>query len=92
MIDVVNFADLKGKLKPNEQFLYEIERDQYELIKNLIAERKKKKLTQKDIAQITGMSQQAVSRIEQYDVKPSLINLLKYIKAIGLNINSIFNN
>lgn len=90
MEDIINFEELKKEFNNKEKFLYDIECEQYELIENLIKERKKKGLTQKDIAQKTGMTQQTVSRIEQYDVKPSLLNLLKYLKAVDLSINSIF--
>ena len=72
-------------------FLYDVEDIEFRLIENLITERKKKKLTQQEISKITGMSQQAISRIEKYGNKPSLKNLIKYIKALDIDINVIFN-
>lgn len=70
-------------------FSHMIEEDNYKLIENLIKIRKSKNITQKDISNITGMSQQAVSRIEKYGHCPSLINFLKYIRVLGININDI---
>lgn len=72
-------------------FLYDVEDIEFRLIENLVTERKKKKLTQQEISKITGMSQQAISRIEKYGNKPSLKNLIKYIKALDIDINVIFN-
>ncbi|MGN9163471.1 helix-turn-helix domain-containing protein [Clostridium sulfidigenes] len=72
------------------KFLYEVEDMEFQLIENLVRERKRRSITQKEIAERTGLSQQAVSRIEKYGNKPSLNNLLKYMYAIGININDLF--
>lgn len=72
------------------KFLYEVEDIEFRLIENLVKERKKRSITQKEVAEMTGLSQQAVSRIEKYGNKPSLNNLLKYMYAIGININDLF--
>ena len=82
--EFVNFNDEK------EKFLYEVEEEQFKLIQNLIKKRKEKNMTQKDIANMTGLSQQAVSRIEKYGNTPSMVNLIKYLRALDLDINSIF--
>lgn len=47
-------------------------------------------MTQRDIANKIGLSQQAVSRIEKYGNAPSITNLIKYLRALDLDINSIF--
>lgn len=73
-----------------EKFIYDTANMEYNLIRNLVIERKRKNLTQKDISNITGLSQQAVSRMERFGNKPSLFNLLKYLKALNLDINTIF--
>lgn len=92
MLEKMNFDSKIKEMDPMSKFLYEVEDIEYRLIENLIAERKRKNLTQLDISKITGMSQQAISRIEKYGNRPSLTNLLKYMKAITLDINSIFSN
>lgn len=63
---------------------------QYKLIKNLHKKRLEKNMSQKDIAKITGLSQQAISRIETYQYSPSLPTLLKYMNALNIDINSLF--
>lgn len=87
----VNLDDMINSLSDNGKYLYSVEDQEYRLIENLVAERKRQSLTQADISLRTGMSQQAVSRIEKYGNKPSLTNLLKYMKALNLDINSMFN-
>lgn len=87
-----NLDDLIIELSEKGKFLYDVEDQEYRLIANLIAERKRQNLTQADISEKTGMSQQAVSRIEKYGNKPSLANLLKYMHALKLDINSMFIN
>jgi len=72
------------------KFLYEVEDMEFQLIKNLVKERKKRSITQKEIAEKTGLSQQAISRIEKYGNKPTLTIYLKYMCAIGININNLF--
>lgn len=92
MLEKVDFNSRIKNMDPMSKFLYEVADQEYQLIERLVNERKRKELTQLDISKITGMSQQAVSRIEKYGNKPSLTNLLKYMKAVRLDINSIFNN
>lgn len=77
-------------MEDKELYLLEIFDIQYKLIKNLQKKRLEKKLSQKDIANITGLSQQAISRIETFQYSPSLPNLLKYMKALNIDINSLF--
>lgn len=89
--NTVNLDDMINSLSDNGKYLYGVEDQEYRLIENLVAERKRQSLTQADISLRTGMSQQAVSRIEKYGNKPSLTNLLKYMKALNLDINSMFN-
>ena len=52
--------------------------------------RKEKKLTQKDIANKTGLSQQMVSKIESYNGNPSIESFVKYCNGIGINLLEIF--
>ena len=86
----VNLDELFKPKDSQTKFLYEVEEMQFTLIENLVKERKKRNLTQKDISRITGLSQQAVSRIEKYGNSPSLINLIKYLKALNIDINGLF--
>lgn len=59
---------------------------EYELLKQLVEIRKKKGISQKSLAKIAGMSQQAISRIEAMGHSPKLSNFLRYVKALGCEI------
>lgn len=55
------------------------------LQKELIAMRKAENLTQADVAKATGLSQQAVSRIEKGS-GATINSLIKYLSGIGYGI------
>lgn len=59
---------------------------EYELIKQVSEFRKELNVTQKHIAETTGMTQQVVSRMESLGHSPTLRNFIKYIDALGLDI------
>lgn len=61
-----------------------------ELIRNLIKRRKELGLSQEDVANITGMDQQSVSRMETFGAKPITNTLIKYLVALQLDINILF--
>lgn len=54
-----------------------------ELISALIAVRKEKNLTQKEVAQRLGISPQAVSKFEAQVSSPSLSTVMDYAHAVG---------
>lgn len=69
------------------------ERDIYILIaKNLKKQRKKKKLTQKELAKITGYSYAYIRRIEapRCSKNFSILTLYNICKAINIKIGSLF--
>lgn len=70
------------------EYVREFEQE-YELMQSLVKARKELGLTQKDISKRSGLTQQMVSRMEKIDNSPTLTNFLRYISAIGLDINVI---
>lgn len=73
-----------------ELYSLEILNTQYKLIENLHRIRLEKKMSQSDVSKITGLSQQAISRIETFQYSPSLPTLIKYMSALNININDLF--
>lgn len=69
---------------------YEVETEIYDIAKILKKIRKEKKLTQKDIAQKTGLTQQMISKIESYNGNPSIESFVKYCNGIGINLSEMF--
>lgn len=60
--------------------------DEYNFRLLLIKARKKQNLTQKELSDITGLSQQMISRIETGTTDTSIGTLSKYLNGIGYNI------
>jgi len=57
------------------------------LRKELANVRKQQNLTQKDVEEKTGLTQQMISRIEkEYEISPSIRNLIKYTNALGYEL------
>ena len=65
---------------------YEVQTEIYNITKSLKEIRKEKKLTQKDIAQKSGLTQQMVSKIESYNGNPSIESFVKYCNGVGINL------
>lgn len=76
--------------KANDCFLDEMYDAERKFIQNIVNARKEKSLTQKDISERTGLTQQVVSEIERGRRKPVLTNVIKYLGALGLDINDLF--
>ena len=57
------------------------------LRRELVEVRKHKKMTQVQIQELTGLTQQVISRIEtSTDISPSLKNLIIYANAMGYEL------
>jgi len=49
--------------------------------------RKRQSITQSELKERTGLTQQVISRIEKdHEISPSLRNLIKYVNAIGYEL------
>ena len=62
---------------------------EYELIGELIALRKQKKLTQKELAALTGNKQQVISRIERKEMVPSIKIFSNILNALGYELRIV---
>ena len=66
---------------------FEADQKEFEFRLNLARARKAKNLTQINIKEETGLTQQAISRIEKAkDRSPTLNTLLRYLDAIGCEL------
>ncbi|OES45788.1 helix-turn-helix domain-containing protein [Domibacillus iocasae] len=61
-------------------------REEEEFIKNLIQERKKLGLIQEDLAEMTGLSQSAIGRIESMKTNPTLKTIVKLLNALDMKL------
>lgn len=68
--------------KAHDQFEAE-----YKLRRELVEARKQQNITQAELKEKTGLTQQVISRIESNnEISPSLKNLIKYVNAIGYEL------
>ena len=75
---------LNEQLKdPKVKKEYDALEAKYALIESIILARKEKNLTQKELSQLTGITQADLSKIENGNANPSLSTLLKLAKGLG---------
>ena len=61
---------------------------EYEFRKKLVAARKETGLTQKELENLSGLDQRAISRLEKdQNVSPNLKTVLRYIDAMGCELH-----
>lgn len=88
-----NLKELNDDIKnfnKEERFLFESKQIEREFIMSLVRLRKEQNITQKELAKKTGLTQQIISKIEKMDRKPTLLNLIKYLLGLDININDLF--
>jgi len=61
-------------------------RANYELRKSLVEARKGQKISQKQLSQLTGLTQQAISKIETGKNSTTIGTLIKYLYGIGYGL------
>lgn len=64
-------------------------REEYKLIGEMIALRKEEKITQSQLAAITGNKQQVISRIEKRENTPSLKMFCNLLNALGYELQIV---
>lgn len=65
---------------------YDQIRKEYELIEQIVKIRKKKKISQVDLAKKARVSQQAISRLEREKHIPKIDTLMKIVDGLGLKL------
>ncbi|WP_439256687.1 helix-turn-helix domain-containing protein [Lonepinella sp. BR2271] len=92
-LEFVTLEELRHKLMQDPEFVAEYKRleEQEQLMASLKAQREAQNLTQKDIAEKTGMKMQNVSRLERGLVHPTLDTLSRYANALGGRIEFVLN-
>ena len=83
-----NFKDFKEELLKNPEFRkeYEALEPKYRLIRALIRRRNELRLSQVQLANLIGMQQPAISRLENGAGKTTISTLFKVTDALDLNV------
>lgn len=79
------FKDSLNEQLKDEEFRKEYEslEAEFQLIREIIAARKDKNITQKELSDLTGITQGDISKIENGNANPSLKTLKKLAAAFG---------
>ena len=83
--------EIKKNRAESESFrkAWDESRKEYELIGEMISLRKKEKITQSELARLTGNKQQVISRIEKHENKPSLRIFCNILDALGYDLQIV---
>ena len=89
MIDYQEFKN-KALEDPELKAAYDELQPEFDIIQALIDARTKKNMTQKELAEVTGISQSNISKIENGSRNPSLAMLKKLAAGLGMRLRLEF--
>ena len=81
--------ELKRKSNPEFKKNWDESRAEYKLIGEMISLRKKEKMTQKELAALTGNKQQVISRIERKESIPTIRAFSRILDALGYELQIV---
>ena len=81
--------ELKRENEPEFKQAWDESRAEYKLIGEMISLRKQKKITQKELAVLTGNKQQVISRIERKESIPTLRAFSRILDALGYELKIV---
>lgn len=83
--------DLARRLQdPDFKKEYDLLEEEYKLIQTVILSRKKMNLTQKELAELSGINQADISKIERGSANPTVKLLRKLANAMGMDLELRF--
>lgn len=88
-IDISKIIKEKSEKDPEFKEAFREASAELDLIAQIIKTRKAKGLTQKDVANKSGLTQQMVSRIEKREYPPNYKNLVKIADALDTKLELV---
>lgn len=88
-VNIQNEIEKRKKESKEFEKVWEENREEYRLIGEMIALRKEEKLTQSQLALLTGNKQQVISRIERKENSPSLKTFCNILRALGYELKIV---
>ena len=90
--DYIDFQDWHAQKMKNPKFrkIFEEMAPQYMLLHQILRARIAKKMSQKDLADLVGTKQSAISRLESPSANPSLRLVRKVARALDTEITVVF--
>ena len=82
---------IEEKCKKSESFkqIWEGSREEYRLIGEMVSLRKTQKITQSQLAKLTGNKQQVISRIEKRENCPTLKTFCNLLNVLGYELRIV---
>ena len=82
---MTKWGKIKKELLKNKEVReeYDLRRDEFAAIKKVLDLRLKKKMTQRELAELMRTKQSAIARVENNCVSPTIEYLAKMAKAMG---------
>lgn len=87
-IDIKSIVEEERKDKEFDSEYKKI-RQEYKLIEKLVEARKAKDITQKELADLVGVSQQAISRLELEKHIPKMDTFIKILDGLDLELTIV---
>lgn len=88
-INVEKIIEHQRSIDPDFKEAWDSSRMEYSLIGQLTAIRKQKELSQRDLAERINKSQQAVSRVENREINPSLKMICNMADSLGYELKLV---
>jgi len=87
-----SYKDYKEKAlnNPDVKAEYDVLQPEYDLIQAMIDARNKQNITQKELSEITGITQADISRIENGTRNPSLAMVKRIAAGLGMQLRLEF--
>lgn len=88
-INVKEEIERQRELDAEFKKVWDESRAEYRLIGEMISIRKQEKITQKDLASLTGNKQQVISRIERVESIPTIRVFSNLLDALGYELRIV---
>lgn len=88
-VDISKEIEKQKQESPEFARLWDESREEYRLIGEMISLRKAEKITQTQLAAITGNKQQVISRIEKKECSPNLRTFSNILNALGYELQIV---
>lgn len=87
-INVKEMIDVKLEDQEFKE-VYNQVKSEYRIIEQIVKTRREMKITQKELAGLANVSQQAISRLEREKHIPNVGTLIKIVNGLGLELNLV---
>ncbi len=88
-VDIEKVIEERRQESESFRKVWDESREEYRLIGEMIALRKKEKLTQTKLAELTGNKQQVISKIETKEMMPTLRTFCNILNSLGYELQIV---